>query len=441
MGPKPFTLSHHPSLRHTKHLAFLCGLIPAILFSYPVMFAQDITGLEIVRTIEHQNYSVAKIDSYFEDGHQLIAYSNISGLSDNNNTLVIYDFSQDQVLAEIAGTEWNYDIKFINSDQLLFRNDDTLYQIENFSSPVVNDIMNDLLAFTVSDDKSTVAMLRQVAVDFQVEIAGYNSNTGTLTPIDIFTIPDFITSTEPQLVFSPDKNYIALNGGYENNHVHIINTGTGIVSKVTTPDNGGTYSPAFYEHNGVLRLAIGGGYTNGSIEVINVEDLDVEASIPVFPHYNYSVAFDQTQQYAVTGGYDGIIKIFHVNGVEFNEVYDSTIGLITRIIFTQDNQYAISGHGPGPLVGLVIHRVLTEPLGISAIHKKPLVVHPNPVSSVLRLDGNNHDFIYVYNVDGKAVIREHSSSPYVDVGTLPGGIYIIKTWNHQEIRTAMFVKE
>lgn len=122
-------------------------------------------------------------------------------------------------------------------------------------------------------------------------------------------------------------------------------------------------------------------------------------------------------------------------------MYDSTIGFITRIMFTQDNQYAISGHGPGPLVGLVIHRVLREPSGISAIHKKPLVVHPNPVSSGLRLDGNDHDFINIYNVDGKVVLREHSSSAFVDVGTLPGSIYILKTWNNQEIRTSMFVKD
>ena len=440
MGAKSFILSHHPSLRQTIYLKFLSGFITVILFSYSVMFAQNISGLEIVRTIEHQNYSVATLDSYFEDGHQLIAYSNNSGSSDHD-TLVIYDFSQDQVLTEIPGTQWSYDIRFINSDQLLFRNDGILYRVDNFNSPVVNDVMDNVFTFTVSDDKSTVAMLRHLPPDYQVEIAGYNSNTGTLTPIDSFMIPDEITNEESKLAFSPDGNYIALNGGYENNNVYIINIGTGIVSTVTTPDNEGTYSPVFYEHNGVLRLAVGGGYANGSIEVINVDDLAVEASIPVFPHYNYSVAFDQTQRYAVTGGFDGVIKIFSVDSVEFNEVYDSAIGLTTRILFTQDNQYVISGHGPGPLVGLVIHRVLTEPSGISSIHKKPLVVYPNPVSSILRVDGNNHDFFYVYDVNGRLVLSEHSSSSIVDVGSLTSGIYILKTWSDREIRTAMFVKE
>ncbi|MDZ4748244.1 MAG: hypothetical protein SH808_07120, partial [Saprospiraceae bacterium] len=40
--------------------------ILAILFPFLSIHAQEITGLEVVKTIEHNNYAVNSLDTYFD---------------------------------------------------------------------------------------------------------------------------------------------------------------------------------------------------------------------------------------------------------------------------------------------------------------------------------------------------------------------------------------
>ena len=435
----PITQTHHPLLLHSQYPRLRYVFILALVFTIPASHAQEITGLEVIKTIEHENYSVAAIDCYFEDGQQLIAYSNNSS-GTKGDTLVIYDFLHDLILAEIPGTNWSFDIRFIHADHLLFRNGNTLFRVDQFSAPIVQEVRQSVKTFTVSDDKSTVAILRQVGDVNQVELAGYDYTSGVLTPLGEFVIPDEINDSNSKLNFSRDGGYIALNGGYENNNVYIVNTGTQELSTVPTPDNGGTYSPVFNAQNGFLRLAVGGGFDNGGIEVIDVSALAVEASIPVFLHYNYALAFDQTDGYLVCGGYDGIIKLFKVQGTVFTEKYASNTELTTRIIFTQDNQYVISGHGAGDLAKLVIHRVVSGPSGTTQLSVQPLILHPNPTSGMLHRDGKLPALISIFDNNGRFLFTNYAHGPDIDVSGLPDGLYILKAEDEKEVRTSMFVK-
>jgi WD40 repeat protein len=428
--------AHHPSFLPLS-ARYLFTFFLLLLFSISGTTAQEITGLQTIRTLQHNNYSVAAVDAYFIDGYQLIAYSNNSGFMDGD-TLVIYDFMQDQVLAEIPGDSWSFDIRFINADQLLYRNLQTLYRVVNLQQPDVNLLLEGVRTFTTSADKSLIAMLRN-AGDL-VEVVSYNAFSGMMIPLEDFTLPESINDTEARLTFSQDGNFIALNGGYENDFVYIINRTTDEISKVTTPENAGTYSPVFYEQNGNLRLAVGGGYANGSIEIINVDALSVEASIPAFPLYNYALDFDQTNRYAVSGGYDGTIKLYRVEGTSFTAIDSLYTGYIPVMMFTQDNQYVLSGRGGGGLAWLNIHQVLTGTSGIPSISRQPLRLYPNPTTGLIQFDPSTNGRISIFDNYGRLVSNNSLENLQVDVSELPQGIYIMKTENEKVIRTTMFVK-
>ncbi|HLF62102.1 MAG TPA: T9SS type A sorting domain-containing protein [Saprospiraceae bacterium] len=440
MVPFTFSQTHHPfSTRLCSPRAF-CSVLLALIFSSAVIQAQEITGLEVVKTLEHQNYSVAALDCYFENGQQLVAYSNNSGNS-TGDTLVIYDFAQDLVLSEVPGTGWPYDIRFIDAEQLLFRNNSTLFRLVNFTTPVVTELLQNVITFTVSPDKETVATLRYEGNEYQVEVAAYNSTTGTLSIPDIYAIPIVPDNEATKLNFSSDGNYIALNGGYENNYVYVINMGTQSIMPVNTPANGGTYSPVFYVQAGNLRLAVGGGFLNGGIEVIDVDALIVESSIPVFPHYNYALAFDQTQRYLACGGYDGIIKLFGVENTDFTEVNMYQTGWVTQLLITQDNEYVISGHGGSGLAWVVIHHIVREPSGISPLNEDRLLLYPNPTNGILQLDGLQEAVISIYDIHGKYILRRHTNGSTIDVQGLADGLYLLKTENEKEVRARIFMKD
>jgi WD40 repeat protein len=433
-----FFNAHHPFSVHVFPLRLLWLYFLALIFTNAIP-AQGITGLEIVRTLEHDNYSVSALGCYFEDGHQLIAYSNNSG-GGGGDTLVIYDFAQDMVISEVPGTTWSYDIRFIDESQLLFKNGYSLYRLVNISAPVVNELLMSVYTFTLSPDKEAIAILRYVLNEYRVEVSSYNSSTGSLGTPDIYPIPDEINFQDAKLSYSPDGNYVALNGGYENDYVYLISTLTGDATKVNTPENAGTYSPVFYDQEGTLRLAVGGGYLNGNIEVIEVQSLMLEASIPVFPSYNYTLAVDQTNEYLVTGGYDGIIKLFHVDGPDFMEIDMYPTGLIDQLIFTQDGAHVLAGIGQSNGSRLEIYRVLREPSRISSLETNPLLLYPNPTNGLLYLEGMEAAVISVYDLHGRQVIRNRTCGSLIDVRALPDGLYLIKTEDEKEVRAAKFNK-
>ena len=135
------TPTHHPFLHGISNHNYLLILLLCIMAFIPVGTSQEISDLELVRTLHHNNYSVQTLDSYFENGRQLIAYTNISG-TDINDTLIIYDFETDQTLLSRIADSWYFTLDFVNSNQLLFSNSGKLYRISNFNPPTTSEIQD-----------------------------------------------------------------------------------------------------------------------------------------------------------------------------------------------------------------------------------------------------------------------------------------------------------
>jgi WD40 repeat protein len=292
----------------------------------------------------------------------------------------------------------------------------------------------------VSENAQIVAVLKDNGSAYDVEVSSYNSTTGVLSPPDTYEVTDEVDWGVSKLVFSPDGNYIAFNGGYDKDYVTIINTNNGDVTTITTPDNEGTYSPVFYEHGGTLFLAVGGGYQNGSIELIDVDALQLETTIPVFPNYNYALDFDPSEEYVVTGGYNGIIKIFSVNGTDYDEVAMIPALNVNRLQFTQDNLYVVSGQGPSP-ASLVIYRIVRGPSSVSGSNPRLYKMYPNPTEGILYLEGLDDTWMTVHTVCGQRVMEAQVRFSQIDVSGLEVGLYVLRAVKDDVAYAIKFVKE
>ncbi len=439
MGTETLTPAHLPLWRSSRLLAFLCCRIFPILLVIPAVTGQEITGLEQVRVIEHANYAVGAVDTYFEDGHQLIAYSNSSG-GGAGDTLVIYDFALDHVLSEIPGTIWKFDIAFVDAGQLLYQNAGTLYRVTGLAAPVIAPLLSDVITFSLSPDRTRIAMLRQTGPAYQIEVAPYDGSSGSIGTPDIYPLPGDADAQRSRCAFSADGDYVAMNGGYNLNVVYIIDLEAGALVPVPTPDNEGTYSPVFYMQNGTLRVAVGGGYANGGIEVIDVSALIVEASIPVFPHYNFALAMHPSEEYLVCGGYDGVIKLFRVTGTSFTEIDEIPAFDMYAAAFTRDNGYVVTGHGGSGAARLVIWRTVSEPSGLIPLLREPLALHPNPAGHFLYIDAKKEGIVSVFDMWGRLHLRQPFASGAIDITGLPEGAYLVCVQTPAGSRIGRFIK-
>jgi hypothetical protein len=331
--------------------------ILAAFFIYAMANGQTTSHLEIVKSIDVNNYGVTNLDVYFNDTHQLIAYSNNSG-SATGDTLVIYDFKNDAVLSKILGVNWDFNIQFVNENQLLYRNNNALYKVENFNNPVITELLpaQTVSRFILSPDKTKLIAIQ--TIDDKLQIFNYNP-TGNLTLVKTFDASDFGHPNGGEtLAISSGNNFIASSGGYEENYVHLINLSTDEVTKINTSPRDGAYSPTFFDQNNELKLVVGGGWTGGSLEIIDVATKALVNSIPKFPHYNYTIAVDQTERYLVCGGYDGEMRLINIGNLTFTDLDSAPIYHINKVKFSQDNQYVISGSGAGGYAKLVIQKVI-----------------------------------------------------------------------------------
>ena len=284
---KTYTPAHHTtSVQYFFRYSF-SSFFFLILFAIPTLSAQDITGVEVVRTLQHPgNYSVGTIDSYFDSTHQLIAYS-IGDGTQIRDTLVIYDFGQDQTLAKIPGYGLLSGISFIDAGQLLYVIKDTLWRVTGIGESITQEALETgIRSMRLSNDLTTLALVLYHYGFSSLGMAAYDTATGTLLTMDTLGSAEFSIDESSWLAFSPGDDYFALNGGYDHAYVFMVDVAAKTLHQVATPDIESTYSPEFFTQAGRLKLAVGGGYFNGAIAVIDVASLTQEGSMPVFPHYN-----------------------------------------------------------------------------------------------------------------------------------------------------------
>ena len=401
--------------------------------------SQVIDTLRLIKTIEVPNYSVFDLDTYFDDNTQLIAYSNSSG-STEGDTLVVFDLKNDSVISWFKGTDWNFDIAFINDSCLLYHNwgIDTIYSVSNFTDPVVTSLIyvpqyDFIGGFTLSDDKSRIAASSVISGKYQVQLYDFNAEENLAELIDTFTFTNIPSETE--LAISDDNSFIALSGGYGNDTVLLIDVTSSETYKITVTPNQGTYSPSFFKLNGELKLVVGGGYEDGSIEIIDVATHSFESSVPVFLSYNYSVSVDSGQNYMACGGYNSEIRVLKIGDNEFTTVFSDTPGLINKIKFSNDNKFLVAGLGAGT-AKLVVYEIVYEEPPVNSLNSNvdEWSIYPVPVVDILYIDGFKSEALTeLYTLNGNRIRQQKTSGGKIDLSDLPQGVYLLKVFNSGSI--------
>lgn len=435
--------AHHTTL----FLGFI-GLVSALMgFIRPGLYAQPISGLEAVRSLRHpQNYEIRNLDTWFDSAHQLIAYTRVSGFP-NGDTLVVYDYAADVVLAEIWGPGSTADIRFMGADDFLYLRADTIFRVTGYPDatsvvPVFSTSPRRIYAFTLAPGRQELAVMLYESGSWSLETFDYDTLTESVVlPGKIaVTFPDQLDDYNTGIAYSPDGRYIAMNGGYEREYVFILRRDGSEVTRIDVPDHGGTWSPVFFQEGDSLRLAVGGGFFGGVIEVIDVETRRFAHEMPIFPHYNYQLALDPTGSYMLAGGYDGAFKLLEVEGEVFPEVITIDSGFVSQLAFTADSGYVVAGHGVADGARLNIFRILRETVGEEVIHASPVGLFPNPVTDNLWINESFGADVTVFDMQGRIVIRRIYDGTPLDVAALPEGIYVLKAVYDGRVATGQFVK-
>jgi hypothetical protein len=403
-----------------------------LMVFYPVN-SQTIDTIQIERSIEIPNKSVIDLDSYFNEDYKLIAYGSSSG-DDTGDTLVIFDYKNDLILSKIKGTGWKYIIRFIDNDHLLYLNTTShiVYSVANLSDPQIHNLIvkqgdDFLYSFAISKDKSRIAtrIYREPGINF-VRFYDYNSAADTASLIDTFAISAI--DYETQLTISDDNKYIALSKGYDKDSVILINTVTKEVDEIATTERLGTYSPVFFSKDGVMKLAVSGGYANGGVDIIDVAGKSIDIPVPVFANYNYSIAIDSSQRYLVCGGYNKEFRLLDMKDNLFTKIGEGvTPEIIYKVDFTDDNQYVLIGSGWGH-GKLDIYKIIYKPETNGFLElKSDYKFYPIPVSDILKIDGLNSNYIAkVLTMNGVQVFKSELLNGLLDLNNIPAGTYILK---------------
>jgi DNA-binding beta-propeller fold protein YncE len=259
-------------------------------------------------------------------------------------------------------------------------------------------------------------------------------------PVLTFPLPDKLRFSESKLAYSRDGHFLAVNGGYEQNFAYIFDLGVPASYRVDLPDNGGTYAPVFFQWQGALKLALGGGFTDGAISVLDVPSLSFDEEFPAFPHYNYSLDVDPEEEYMVAGGYDGLLKIFRLTDEEMTEAVVLDSGFVSRVAFTADGEYVVSAHGVSGGARLNIFRILRETVGEELLHAGPVGLFPNPVTDQLWINEAYGSEVTVFDAQGRIVMRRVYDGMPLNVADLPNGTYVLKAVFDGRVATGQFVK-
>ncbi len=241
------------------------------------------------------------------------------------------------------------------------------------------------------------------------------------------------------LAMAKGNTYIAVEPGYKRDSLTLIDLSTDEVSEIGTTQNDGTYSPVFFWQDKQLKVAAGGGYLGGNIDVIDVAGKSHTHNIPMFFRYNYSLDVDSSSHYMINGGYTGEIKLLDIQNMAFGTI-DSleTDSNIEMVKFSTDDKYIISLHGGGENKARInVFRIETS-TSTSVVHYTDHInIYPNPVSDILILEGLGRQAdIQLFDLAGKKVYQQTIMQNQVDLSTLDKGVYILSITdkNNQSFR-------
>lgn len=442
MIQKMYKPAHHTTFAQAFRLIVVVSFYLFSLLSYKPLVGQDITGLEVVRTLEHPgNYSVGKMDSYFDSTHQLIAYGIEDG-SGVRDTLVIYDFGLDSILAKIPGHGLLSGVNFIDATELLCVMKDTLWRVTGIGDTITREVLaTGMRAMRLSNDMARLAfVLYNLGLQY-VGMAAYDTATGILQTIDTIGSSEASIDEYILIAFSPADDYFAINGGYDHPFAEVIDVASGTLHKVNVTGIESTYSPGFFYQRGRLKMAVGGGYYNGAIVVIDIASLTQESIMPVFQHYMYALTFDQSGRYLACGGYDAFLGLYEVADTLFTEIQSYEVGTLKSLHFTSDNQYLLSGYQAAAGSRLDIQLIIREASAVKAVESLPLILYPNPTTGTIYMKGVSDALVKVYDSAGQLLLTQYETEDGIDVRHLPSGYYIVMAQNGFGKHIGRFVKE
>ncbi len=430
-----------------KMVGFRLSIITMFLFSLTAMSqAQEITGLELLRQIDRKHYGIRGLDAIFDDDRQIIVFGSVSGGS-SADTLLIYDYAADKIISFVKGANAYYTIFISGDNQLLYANSQSLFRLDNFENPVVTELRNGIVNIAFNKELNTLAMVRVTNssnVDYNATLFKYDPATGTLD--SLINIPfkgaNDHRQNNNEVAISPDADFMALSGGYNNNYVHLMNLKNGDYHKIETQIATGAYSPVFYKQDGRLLLAVGGSYLSGSIEIIDVESASIIAANELFPSYVYSIVLTSDQKIMAGGGFNGEIKLFRVEGSELTEFFSYQAGLFAKLIFAGNDNYLISAHGAGQNRSNVkIFRVLRGSSSSKSLNEDFLSVWPNPAEDILNIKEAAGGIVSVYDASGRMVIHKKITGETLHVNDLLPGAYHIVIQKDKSTYMGKFIKE
>ncbi len=79
--------------------------------------------------------------------------------------------------------------------------------------------------------------------------------------------------------------------------------------------------------------------------------------------------------------------------------------------------------------------------GVNNSKQTSFNIYPNPTHSVLYIKSKSYiEKIEIISLDGKVILEQNTSLHQVNTNTLPNGIYLIKIYTNQQVKTLKFIK-
>lgn len=259
-----------------------------------------------------------------------------------------------------------------------------------------------LATLTVNGSSFTSGQIHTVTGDVNIiATAAINSYTITVTQSNNGTIsPETLNVNH----CSDQRFTITPNAGYEIEEVLVDNESVGIKVEHTFTNVTSTHTlTAIFKLIPTTHTITASAGENGTITpsgIVTVEESESQTFI-ITPNTDYIVA-------------DVLVD-------------NQSIGTIQEYTFTN----IVANH--------TISVSFKKPDAVKDINTLSLHIYPNPFKDVMNIKGD-YTLIEIYNATGKLMIAAHGEST-IDVNSLPGGIYIIKARNNNEVGTYKMVKE